>query len=128
VNSYGQAVGAIVASALDERELAVSKASTVLEGPSTYLDRTMARLALAAVAYRMGDADGFDLNLDEARAILVVTDDLVTPLIVDLFAAVGGRGDVDGAEAALRLLSIDPTGWRNAWSLATGVTPAISSP
>lgn len=117
-NSYAAAVGAIVAAAQNDADSARSKARGVLDGRGTYLDRTLAHLALAAVASSDGQSEQIDVHLADAREELATTDDRVSPLLVDMVAAICGRASLDEVEDALRGRSIDPAGWRMAWTLA----------
>lgn len=118
---YAEAVGAIVAAAQGDTASSESKAEVVLAGRSTYLDRLLARLALTAVANRLADTELLDARLAMARDHLAKTDDLVSPLFVELVAAICGRGSLVEAEDALRAMGVDPQGWKTAWSLAADV-------
>ena len=118
LDMYAQAVGAIIAAAQGDTELVDQRAEAVLVGSSTYLDRVFALLAKAAAAYQSRDQSDPAAYLDLARSELVGTDDRVSPLIVDLVAAVCGLESVVEAEARLRGIGVDPAGWRQAWSLA----------
>lgn len=118
-NMYAEAVGAMVAAASHAPDVAERKAATVLAGPATYMDQTLAHLSCAAVANAAGRSTEVDEHLAEARRALENTDDLITPTIVDLLAAVCGRAPIDEAEDAMRQLGLDPAGWRMAWSMAS---------
>jgi tetratricopeptide (TPR) repeat protein len=115
---YAQAVGAIVAAARGDVDAARAKADVVLAGRSTYLDRLLTLLALTALAAQEHDEGGIDERLAAAREHLARTDDLISPLFVELVAAVCGRGSMTVAEESLRALGVDPIGWRTAWTLA----------
>lgn len=117
-NSYALAVAAIIAVASDDLVVAKQRAERVINGVSTYLDRTLAYLALAARAARLADLAEVDRNLEHARALLRETDDLLTPLMIDLAGGVLGRNDLQEAEAALLTAEVDPAGWRKVWLLA----------
>ncbi|MFT7600726.1 MAG: class 3 adenylate cyclase/tetratricopeptide (TPR) repeat protein [Acidimicrobiales bacterium] len=117
-NMNAEAVGALVAAAQGDLDLVVEKTNRVFSGPATYLDRTMANLSLAAAACRSGMASEIDEHLAEARRLVRDTDDRLTPLLIDLVSGVCGRSSLPDAEAALRVLAVDPSGWRQAWMLA----------
>ena len=119
---YGAAVGAIVAAAQGDVAEAERKAAVVLAGRSTYLDRLLARLALVALAQREDDDELLDARLLLAREHLAKTDDHISPLFVGLVAGLCGRAPLAAAEEDLRVIGVDPSGWRTAWSLAAGIT------
>ncbi|MDH3680096.1 MAG: AAA family ATPase [Acidimicrobiia bacterium] len=116
--NYAAAVGSIVAAAqgaVDEAEQLVERTET---GPSTYLDRVFALLARAAVRFRSGDEPGCEGALAAARAVIEETDDQPTRLLIELVAAVCGRGSVAEAEARMRRTGFEPAGWLTAYRLA----------
>lgn len=117
-NFYALCVSAIIAAVSGELDDAALLSKRVLEGASTYLDKVLAQLALAARSARLSDLAGVDEALSAARAITAQTDDLVTPMLIDLAGGVLGRNDLDAAEAALRSADVEPAGWRQVWLLA----------
>jgi len=117
---FGQAVGAIVAVARGEFEWAERLTACVLSDRSTYLDRVLALLARAAARYRLDDTAGVDEALAVASTELEPTDDEPARHLVDLASAVLGRTSLEGAEAGMRSLGIDPAGWVRAFTLAAG--------
>jgi class 3 adenylate cyclase/tetratricopeptide (TPR) repeat protein len=118
VPSYALAVGSIVAAARGDRAEVERRAAGALRQRSTYLDRVFARLALAASSAAAGDPGRRDAELAAARAELAVTEDRITPLLVDLAAGVLGAGPLDEAEATLVALGMEPAAWRRVWALA----------
>jgi tetratricopeptide (TPR) repeat protein len=123
---YEQAVSAVLAvieGRLDEAERAVRN---VLEGTSTYLDRTLALSARAAARLRSGDREGCDEALAAAAAEVEPTDDQPSRLMLELVSALCGRGDVAAAQQHLRGSGLDPTGWSTVWALATDRKPVGS--
>lgn len=119
-NSYALAVAAIIAVASNQPDEALALADKVLGGVSTYLDRILAHLALAARSARCNEESDVDTSLANARAIVAGTDDLLTPLLIDLAGGIFGRNDLAPADAALRAADVDPRGWRRVWLLAIG--------
>ncbi len=117
-DAFALAVGSIVAAAVGDTQLAARRAHSVLTGPSTYLDQLMALGTQAALAHQRGDRAECQSLIDDARALLVTTDDRVSPLLVDMIAGVCGLGSLLHAEVRLRGIGVDPAGWRQAWSLA----------
>lgn len=116
--NYAAAVGSIVAAAqgaVDEAEHLVERTEA---GPSTYLDRVYALLARAAVRFQNDDEPGCERALAAARAVVDETDDQPTRLLIDLVAAVCGKGSVADAEAGMRRTGLDPSGWLTAYQLA----------
>ncbi|MDQ3147137.1 MAG: hypothetical protein M3R01_09455, partial [Actinomycetota bacterium] len=95
----------------------------------TYLDLVMALLASACAAARQGQRDEALAPLDEVTALLLPTDDRLTPAVVSLararvLEALGSdtaRSDLAAAESALAALGLDASGWDTAFRLATGV-------
>ena len=120
---FALAVGAILAAAEGCAELAEARLAAVLEGCSTYSDRVMARLAVAAALGQRGDLAGRNAALADARAEVESTDDRVMALVVDLAAATMGVGSLEDAESNLRALGLDPAAWRRAWGLAASAGP-----
>ena len=118
-SAYARAVGAVVAAAQGDAELVEKRASSVLEGRATYLDRVSVILAKAALACQQGDVAATRHLVDAAREVLAPTDDRLTPRLIDLLEAFCGMGDTHVAEARLRELGVDPDGWRRVWELAT---------
>ncbi len=121
-NSYALAVAAIISAASGALDVTESRGERVLEGVSTYLDRVFALLALAARDARLADFSGVDEYLAKARKIVAGTDDLLTPLMIDLAGGVFGRNSLGDAEAALRAADVDPDGWRRVWTLSVDAT------
>ncbi len=122
------AVSAIIAAAQGAADDAREAAAAVLASEATYLDRVLTFLALAAVGSQEGDVAARDSALAGARAELVGTDDLLTPLLIDLAAAVTTGWGVSEAQDKLRGIGVDPAGWHKVWALATqpGRTESIS--
>jgi tetratricopeptide (TPR) repeat protein len=117
------AVGAIVAAAEADAEAVEERAAAVLGGHSTYLDRVMAHLAVAAVRARTGTEVERDDALAAARAEVTATEDRVAPLLVALAAATMGVGSLTEAESAMRDMGLEPAAWRRAWALAASAGP-----
>ncbi len=118
LDMFAQAVGAIVAAAQGNQALVDHRSQSVMTGSSTYLDRVFALLARAAMACQSDNQQLATRCIEDARQLLVDTDDRVSPLVIDLGAAVCGFGSLNAAEMKLRGLGIDPAGWRRAWELA----------
>jgi hypothetical protein len=127
VEHFADAAGAMLAAATgltDESERLTAK---TLAGRSTYLDRVFALLARAAVRTQLGDADGCDHALAEARAELDPTDDQPARLLVELVSGICGRSSLAEAEHRMRSGGLDPAGWARAWSLAVRPTAEPAS-
>ncbi len=118
--NYEEAVGALIAAAAHQSDVVDSRAANVLTGSSTYLDRVFALGAKAAVRQQEGDEAGAGAALARARDQVESTDDQVTRLLLDLLAAVLGRGSLVDADRNLRSIGLDPTGWRTCWELVVG--------
>lgn len=116
---FAQSVGAVVAAAQGQTEIAERRVRAVLDGSATYLDQVTALLARAALACKRGDTLAAESAISDARLTLSITDDRVTPLLVDLVAAICRFGSVEHVEVRFRGLGMDPSGWRRAWELAT---------
>ncbi len=101
-------------------------------GRSTYSDRVLARLAVAAAAARAGDRAGAAVALERARAVIPGGGDQVFPAIVSVAAAVVAEamGDATAderraeAESALTRIGMPESGWWAALRAAVGVRPA----
>lgn len=117
-SGFAMAVKALVAASEGRGADALLWVARVDDGPSTYLDRTLAQLAAVAVHFQAEEADQVTTCLGRARALVSSTDDRVTPLLVELVAALCGRGDVRAAESVLASRGIDPTGWSRLWTSA----------
>jgi class 3 adenylate cyclase len=115
---YAEAVGAIVAAAGGHVDRSEELTDAALTGPSTYLDRLLALLARVAARHQEEDAAGRDEALAEARSLIAPTDDEPSRLLIDLVAALCGRGSVVAAEHHMRGGGLDPTGWLRAFTLA----------
>lgn len=124
-SGFAMAVKAIVAASEGRGADALTWTEAVHAGPSTYLDRTLAELAAVAVHHQADDAELVAESLERARSLVSSTDDRVTPLLVELVAALSGRADLRSAEAVLASRGIDPTGWSRLWTGA--VHPAQAS-
>ncbi len=115
-SGFAMAVKAVIAASESRHADALLWVARVDEGPSTYLDRTLAQLAGVAVHFQAGDEEQVTAGLGRARALVSSTDDRITPLLVELVAALCGRGDGRAAEAVLASRGIDPTGWTRLWT------------
>jgi hypothetical protein len=115
---YAEAIGAIVAAARGDVKRSEELTVATIEGPSTYVDRVLALLARAAARHQDEDDDGRDAALAAARDLIAPTDDQVSRLLIDLVAALCGRGSVVTAERHMRGGGLDPTGWLRAFTLA----------
>ncbi|MBI2708881.1 MAG: AAA family ATPase [Actinobacteria bacterium] len=101
---------------------------------TTYLDLAFARIAVALVAARDGDAASATTALAACRAPVDSTGDRVTQALVRLAEVIVRRrlGDpgADAAGAALEdrldVLGADLAGWSTAFGLATGATPSLA--
>ncbi len=121
---FAEAVGALVSAADNDRLRAEELVAMVMSGSPTYLDRVLAHLALAAVAARDGDDVAGEVYVARARAELEPTDDVITRRLVDLAAALFGRGSVPEAEQGAQKVGLDPVGWSRAFALAAGALAA----
>lgn len=121
--NYASAVGAIIAAARGRGPEAAELIAATDTGPATYLDRTYAFLAEAALATQARDPVGAERALAAARTVIEETDDQPTRLLIDLVEAVCGRGSVEEAGARLRALGVDPSGWLIAFRLAAQPVP-----
>ncbi len=122
---FVQAVGSIVAAAQGDLALVGRRAAAVLAGASTYLDQVLALLAKAAAAYQLGEQGETEELISQARAVLSTTDDCITPLLVDLLAALCGLTSLPHTEVRMRGLGIDPAGWRQVWESAITLGSAV---
>ncbi len=116
---YAASVGALVAAASGDAAEAEWLVERTEAGPSTYLDRVFALLARAAVGYQEDDQAGCERALAAARAVIEETDDQPTRLLIDLAAAVCDKGSIGDAEARMRRVGLDPSGWLTAFRLVT---------
>jgi hypothetical protein len=117
---YAEAIGSIVAAARGNLEASERYTAETLAGQSTYLDRTFALLARAVVRARLHDVAGSDAALEAADAEVAPTDDQPSRLLIDLVAAICGRGSLDAAKTRMRRSGMDPSGWVAAFGLAAG--------
>ena len=117
---FEQSVLALLSAVQGDHEQVERSVQVVVAGQSTYLDRVLALAARAAVRHANGDTDARDRALAAAWAELDETDDQTSRLVLALFAALAGRGDVGAAEQAMRARGLEPAGWRTAWSAALG--------
>ncbi len=115
---YAASVGAIVAAAQGDLAEADRLVDRTEAGPSTYLDRAFALLARAAVRFQENDLAGCERALAATRAVVEETDDQPTRLLIDLVAAICGKGSVDDAAVRMRRAGLDPAGWLTAYGLA----------
>ena len=125
--NYAAAVGAIVAAAQGDTTEAERLILRTLAGPSTYLDRVFALFARAAVWFQLGDEDGCEAALDDARSIIANTDDQPSRMLLDLVTAVCGKAAIAESDARARRAGLDPTGWLRAFRLAAqpGRRPSV---
>ena len=104
-------------------------------GRSTYSDRVLARVAVAAAAVRNGDDAGAAVALERAQTGIPGGGDQVFPAIVAVAAAVFAEAlDADDAlerraeaESALLRIGIPESGWWTALQAAVGAAPAITA-
>ena len=103
-------------------------------GRSTYSDRVLARIAVAASAARSGDPAGSAVALERARAVIPAGGDQVFPTIVAVAAAVFAEAlESDdaverraAAESSLARIGIPDSGWWPALRAAVGATPVVA--
>jgi class 3 adenylate cyclase/tetratricopeptide (TPR) repeat protein len=114
---YAASVGAIVAAAHSETSEAERFIERTVAGPSTYLDRIYALLARAAVRFQLGDEDGCEQALSDARALVAGTDDQPARLLIDLVTAVCGKAAIAEVDQRARAAGLDPSGWLQAFRL-----------
>ncbi len=122
IETYANAVGALLAAAAGQQELGMQRADRILSSNGSYLDRVLAHLARGAIAAQGGRPGDRDQSLADARSVLAETDDRITPLLVDLAEGVFSRSEPGQAEAALINLGLDPTGWLRALRCAVDPT------
>jgi len=95
---------------------------------STYLDRVLARCAVACSAARSGDESGLRVALKRAIEIVPPGGDRVSRLVIALaeaecLGAVGSaeaHGSLQRSDELAAAVGIDPTGWRTAFRVACG--------
>jgi hypothetical protein len=114
-------------------EAALTEADEVDAHPrASYMDRLTAGMARGLALTRRGDHAASVAAFDQVRAAADATEDRVSQALVrhaDATAA-SARGEADAAERAsdadrrLADLGLASTGWRHAYSLALGLSPA----
>jgi class 3 adenylate cyclase/tetratricopeptide (TPR) repeat protein len=124
------ALAHVAAGALDD---ALAEADAVdAHERATYLDRLTAGVARGLALTRRGDHTASLAVFDQVRAAADATEDVVSQALVRLAdaTAASARGGADAAvrrseaEARLEALGLLDTGWRQAFSLALGLSPA----
>ncbi len=128
---WGWAVTALVLVAAD-RPIDDLVDAVEASGRSTYSDRVVARVAVAAAAARAGDAAAAEVALERARAVVPTGGDQVSPAIVAVAAAAVAEalGSTDAAEreaearSALARIGVPESGWWVALRAATGAARA----
>jgi len=127
------AAAALAHAAAGDPARALEVAHDVERSPgATYLDRATAGVARALVHAGQGDAAAADAALDQVRAGVDATGDVVTQALVRLAGAVVGEalGLPDApdrraeADARLGALGLHDTAWRRAFTLGLGLAPA----
>ncbi|MGQ0832009.1 MAG: adenylate/guanylate cyclase domain-containing protein [Microthrixaceae bacterium] len=99
---------------------------------ASYMDRLVAGVARGLALSRRGDEAASVAAFDQVRAAADATEDRVSQALVRLAdaAAASGRGATDTASRAadadrrLAEIGLEGTGWRQAFSLALGLSPA----
>lgn len=99
---------------------------------ASYLDRLMAGVARGLALARRGERAASIAVIDQVRAAADATEDVLSQALVRLAdaTAASARGEADAAErraeadARLAELGLLDTGWRQAFSLALGVSSA----
>jgi tetratricopeptide (TPR) repeat protein len=124
---------ALVLAASGDVDGALAQAARVaaLDG-GTYLDHTIARLAVACASASRGEVEPALAALDEADQRMSVTDDELAKAVTQLararvLEATGSPAASDVlavARTALAALSVSGEGWDTVFRLATGVTAA----
>ncbi len=123
-SQYASTVHAIVAAAEGDRDEVERSAEYVAEASSTYLDRINVLLARAAVRHQTGDSTACADDLAAARALVAKTDDQITRWIIDLVAALCGRGDLERVQHQITGGGLDPLGLTRMWGQAVrGASP-----
>ena len=115
---YANAVAALVAVTQGKLAEAEDFAAKPLGGNSTYLDRVIAHLTLAAVHHRRHNQHECVSSVDAALAEVAPTDDQPTRLLVDLVSAIAGRSSLNDAIHRMRRGGMDPSAWTTAWTQA----------
>ena len=124
---------ALALSADGDADAAVAQADAV-DGHirASYMDRLVAGMARGLAWARDGDGEASITEFDRLRAAADGTEDRVSQALVRLAdaAAASARGGDDAAERAAEAdrrlddLGLANTGWREAYSLALGLSPA----
>ena len=99
---------------------------------ATYLDRITAGIARGLALTRQGERAAATAAFDQVQATADATEDRVSQALARLAGATAASalGEADAAvrssEAEVRLaeLGMQDTGWRQAFSVATGISPA----
>ena len=99
---------------------------------ASYMDRLTAGMARGLALTRRGDHAASVAAFDQVRAAADATEDRVSQALVRLAdaTAASARGEADAAERAseadrrLAELGLASTGWRQAYSVALGLSPA----
>ncbi|MDH3296498.1 MAG: hypothetical protein OER95_19420, partial [Acidimicrobiia bacterium] len=128
VDLYAEAVRAMVSAAEGRLDDVSTSVGAVLSGRSTYLDRVVALLARAGAARQVGDEETCDQALRDARTTTSATDDRLTRWMIDLVAALCGRGDLDRARQQMENAGLDPSGLVAAWTLVINRAPSADRP
>ncbi|MGH9084642.1 MAG: hypothetical protein ACRDYW_04255, partial [Acidimicrobiales bacterium] len=124
---------ALASAAAGSLDVAIDAADEVDAHPrSTYMDRLTAGIARGLALGQRGDHAASVAVFDQARAAADATEDRISQALVRLADALAApaRGTADAAERAseadrrLAELGLSDTGWRQAFSLALGVSPA----
>ncbi len=127
-NVHALAVGAAIASAAGNTDLAQERAAAALAGEPTYLDRLVAHLSSAAASRAQGDIGRMRGSLTAANDVLASTDDKISPLLVSLVEAIMTGSDTGPIEQDIIAMGIEPTGWRRCWSLAANPETSEQTP
>ncbi len=123
-SQYASTVHAIIAAAEGDRAEVERVADFVTRSRSTYLDRINVLLARAAVRYQTGDEAACADDLAAARSLVAKTDDQITRWIIDLVAALCGRGDLERVQRQVTGGGLDPVGLTRMWRQAvSGSSP-----
>ncbi len=121
-SGFAMAVKAVVAAAQGRGSDGLELVEKLLVGTSTYLDRVLGHLAAVAIHQQAGRTDQVTEELGRARALVASTDDRLTPLLIELVAALCDRGDLRAAESVLASRGVDPSGWTTLWRRAIDPT------
>lgn len=124
---------ALVSAAAGSLDEALGAADAVeAHGRASYLDRIMAQTARGLALARGGEEVASVAAFDQLRAAADATEDKVSQALVRLAEAIaaeagarhGGTAPRAEAEARLSELGLGDTGWRQAFSLAVGLSAA----